>query len=314
MGTPAKWSLQCVDAGTQYCPCYLAESGHCFVCSLLAGAEFCDCRWSGDCSYMNFRHKNRVPAGREETVVEVKVQLLRPDLIDIRFRVGAEAAMHYSQPGAFLFIRPLSAPSSAAVPLSIVDVINDEIWLVAKCVGPKSKLLSSLARKAVVKGPFFSALSSSHLIKISRNQRVVLAAGGVGQSAIILAAKTLQRGGNIMKACIAPGAAGMIYTAAGLENCGAEVVEVASMRESGLDLIGEWLIHFEPTLVVCAGPDIFKDALWQLAAGRGLDLVHSQNINICCGEGLCGSCLSADFEQGRVPLCKAQYRIYEGRR
>lgn len=37
MEQAAEWSLFCVDAGSAYCPCYLAESGECIACSLLRG-------------------------------------------------------------------------------------------------------------------------------------------------------------------------------------------------------------------------------------------------------------------------------------
>ncbi|NFG18899.1 sulfide/dihydroorotate dehydrogenase-like FAD/NAD-binding protein, partial [Clostridium botulinum] len=42
----------CIDAGSEYCPCHLAETGDCILCSQLSGKKFCDCiNWKGVCIY-----------------------------------------------------------------------------------------------------------------------------------------------------------------------------------------------------------------------------------------------------------------------
>lgn len=44
----------CIDCGTENCPCYLAATGDCLVCSRLAGKDYCDCNWKGVCIYNEF--------------------------------------------------------------------------------------------------------------------------------------------------------------------------------------------------------------------------------------------------------------------
>lgn len=40
--------IDCIDAGTEFCPCHLAEEGECILCSQLHGKCFCDCvNWKG---------------------------------------------------------------------------------------------------------------------------------------------------------------------------------------------------------------------------------------------------------------------------
>mgnify|MGYP000921887947 CR=1 FL=1 len=47
-----KERMDCIDCGTEYCPCHLAESGECIMCSQLQGECFCDCvNWKGVCVY-----------------------------------------------------------------------------------------------------------------------------------------------------------------------------------------------------------------------------------------------------------------------
>lgn len=43
--------IDCIDAGTEFCPCHLAEEGECILCSQLHGKCFCDCvNWKGVCN------------------------------------------------------------------------------------------------------------------------------------------------------------------------------------------------------------------------------------------------------------------------
>ena len=43
-----KETIDCIDAGSEFCPCHLAESGECILCSQLQGSHFCDClNWKG---------------------------------------------------------------------------------------------------------------------------------------------------------------------------------------------------------------------------------------------------------------------------
>lgn len=44
-----KRPVECVDAGSAYCPCQLAELGQCIECSLLRGEDECRCHWAGSC-------------------------------------------------------------------------------------------------------------------------------------------------------------------------------------------------------------------------------------------------------------------------
>ena len=44
-----KRPVECVDAGSAYCPCQLAELGQCIECSLLRGEGECRCHWAGSC-------------------------------------------------------------------------------------------------------------------------------------------------------------------------------------------------------------------------------------------------------------------------
>ncbi len=48
-------TYDCIDAGTENCPCYLALTGDCLTCSRLQGKDYCDCMWKGVCIYNEFQ-------------------------------------------------------------------------------------------------------------------------------------------------------------------------------------------------------------------------------------------------------------------
>lgn len=311
MKYPAKWSLRCVDTGSEYCPCYLAESGNCLGCSLLAGQEFCDCNWSGTCSYLNYHFSQGNVVERCELTVAVDKIQLTAKLLELRFYLEPKWLPFFSHPGTFLFVRSVSTPNFAAVPISIVDATTDQVRLVVDCIGPKTCLLTHTDNQMIIRGPYYSGLSDSFILKNIRNANVILVAGGMGQSAVVLAAKTLLRGENRLWACLAPGSADVIYVEQTLKEYGVEVKKVTSMRQHGFKIIHNWFLELEPLLVVCAGSEKLQAAVWAMmqSVASKAEFVCSQNTVMCCGDGLCGSCLSTYFGQNRVPLCKAQYRF-----
>ncbi len=309
-----QWSLICVDAGSEYCPCHLAENGTCLACSLLSGEDFCDCRWSGSCSYLNYQFSQGVINKRSECTVLVNKKRLTPSLLDLRFRPKTSWLPKFAHAGTFLFLRPADAPYYAAVPISIVNITADEVWLVVNCIGPKSSLLMRTDSQVIIRGPYYGALTNSHVLKKTRDANVIMVAGGTGQSALVLAAKTLLRGGNRLWACLAPGSTDLIYVGQTLRKYGVEVNEVSSLRRYGAKIIMNQLTQLEPSLVICAGPEELQTTILTMlcSIGSKAEFVHTKNNVMCCGEGLCGSCLTNHFGQKRVPLCKAQYSFRGG--
>lgn len=312
MEKPPRWSIRCVDAGSEYCPCHLAESGNCIACSLLSGAEFCHCSWSGSCIYLNYYFSQGVIAERSEEIVAFEKNEIAPGLIEIYINLGLRWLQGLSQIGAFLFIRPKEAPNYAAVPVSIANVNGSRIRLVVQSTGPKTRLLSKAKGKIAIRGPYYSSLSDSYAIKRTRNSKILLVAGGVGQSALVLAAKALLRQENQLWACLAPGSAGLIYVSQDLEALGVTVEKVPSMRPYGITMIKDWLVQLQPSLIIVAGPEGLQTAVQEMIdnldnKGYQTKFVRTQNAVMCCGDGLCGSCLSNEFGQERIPLCKAQY-------
>ena len=57
----------CIDAGSENCPCLLAESGDCITCSRLQGKDCCDCNWRGVCIYNEYIQNGKKINNRRES-------------------------------------------------------------------------------------------------------------------------------------------------------------------------------------------------------------------------------------------------------
>ncbi|HHV56519.1 MAG TPA: hypothetical protein GXX50_01975 [Firmicutes bacterium] len=313
MEQAAEWSLFCVDAGSAYCPCYLAESGECIACSLLRGEDFCQCSWSGTCSYLNQRWARGAVKSRQEEEVEVTRTELAPNLFCLELMLQAEMARELVNPGAFLLLRALELPPQAWVPVSVVEARGEKVRVVVYVDGPKTRFLVKPASRLAVKGPFYNGVQGLAILKRVRDGLGLIIAGGVGQSTAASVAGQLLRGGNQVRACLAPGRAGLNYAADLLRALGVEVNEVSSLRREGLATLSQWLKE-EPEVVFSGGPDALHRGVARVLQEQGAaaPLVTSQNAVMCCGEGLCGSCVVLTAKRRRVPRCKAQYQS-EGR-
>jgi len=112
---------QCVDAGSDYCPCYLAEQNDCITCTQLQGKNYCDCNWRGVCIYNDFyflenkRKDTRIP--QEFPIVDSKII---DDIIILSIKVTKYMARVLKQPGSYIFVRSKHSEHFFDVPISIM--------------------------------------------------------------------------------------------------------------------------------------------------------------------------------------------------
>ncbi len=98
----------CIDAGSEYCPCHLAETGDCILCSQLSGKKFCDCiNWKGVCIYQEFMWNGKKAKEERETYLG---KILEKKNIENKTMVLTIALSHklcqqLVYPGSFVFLR-----------------------------------------------------------------------------------------------------------------------------------------------------------------------------------------------------------------
>ncbi|EGO63668.1 hypothetical protein [Acetonema longum] len=316
--------LRCVDIHTDHCPCLLAETNHCFMCSHLQGKEVCDCNWTGQCLlyekiWQSVKQKN---LRREvESAVHI-VRYIPPSTYLLDLRVDAIMGQQLSRLGSFVFIRALDDPEICSFPVGIMDISHDPdtdsdtLHVAIETVGPKSsRIFLKDQAKISVRGPYYNGIFGQPWIESMKHGKIFLLAGGIGQACSIMIVRTLIASGNDVTAVIAPGKVGALFVADRLKKMGCTVLTVSSMRDQGFGIVAEAAANREVDLVVSAGPDTMHHGLIDHLGEIGLTLpmAVTNNTKMCCGEGICGSCVQKTKDGQWVRTCKAQldYRQLE---
>ena len=152
----------CADVGTRNCPCPLAETGDCLVCSRLSGARECSCRWAGVCVYNEYmQNGSMVRTKRKARSTETLQRLWQgDDLLMLQLRVPRGFALEASRPGSFLFLKPPGAPEMTSVPVSVMaaDVEHESLWVILKIISAKTKALAACEEFLEMRGIYRSGL------------------------------------------------------------------------------------------------------------------------------------------------------------
>ena len=152
----------CADVGTRNCPCPLAETGDCLVCSRLSGARECSCRWAGVCVYNEYMQNGSiVRTRRKDRSTEILQRLWQgDDLLMLQLRVSRGFALEASRPGSFLFLKPPGAPEMTSVPVSVMaaDVEHESLWVILKIISAKTKALAVCEDFLEMRGIYRSGL------------------------------------------------------------------------------------------------------------------------------------------------------------
>lgn len=152
----------CADVGTRNCPCPLAETGDCLVCSRLSGARECSCRWAGVCVYNEYMQNGSMVRTKRKARSTGILQRLRQgdDLLMLQLRVPRGFALEASRPGSFLFLKPPGAPEMTSVPVSVMaaDVEHESLWVILKIISAKTKALAACEEFLEMRGIYRSGL------------------------------------------------------------------------------------------------------------------------------------------------------------
>lgn len=190
-------TYDCIDAGTENCPCYLALTGDCLTCSRLQGKDSCDCSWKGVCIYNEFKQGNgRVNNPRKEFVAGiVSKKFYLDDLAVFVLDVGKGFAIKAGSPGSYIFMRSRSDTSFYDIPISIMhaDVEKGQLHVAVKVISTKTKSLLEEEESFVLRGVYRNGIQGLHAVlpRGLKNARVLLVAKGIGLAPAILTAEAL---------------------------------------------------------------------------------------------------------------------------
>ncbi|HHY44093.1 MAG TPA: hypothetical protein GX512_00070 [Firmicutes bacterium] len=303
----------CFDAGSQYCPCELAELGQCVACSLLRGEEVCACGWSGLCIYSEFirsgkkgKPKRRTTAAR----VTKKRQIaqgakIRAFIFEVE--VPWELSAWCEAPGAFVLARPKGSPERFNVPISVMSTQENAMTLAVQVVGPKTTALERSCiegRQITLVGPFWSGLQGLEHFKTRSGGRVLIVAKGIAQACAVKMASYVTGRGGTVKALLGGGPLNSVFVEEDLARTGALVEVLPKAKDHNLARVSAELYGDRYDVLASAGADVQHRALRNLL--EGLDdppaFAWTSNLSMTCAEGICGACLTSGFRGCKAHL------------
>jgi NAD(P)H-flavin reductase len=325
-----KEALDCIDAGTEYCPCKLAEHGQCIICSQCQGKVFCDClNWKGVCIYQEFyNNSKKAKEGRRTYDCIIKdLTNYENNLIIIKFNAPHKLALDLAKPGSYIFIRT-DGNSYFDIPISIMnsDIENDIITIAIEIRGIKTtKLLNTKANEnIVIRGPYWNGVFGIKNILAQKEKKALVLARGIGLAPMIPVLKKLITQNNELQVIIDKSPFNVNFVKDILEYYKINASENMLFDQGKLSDYAKVIIRDALNdgvdYIHIAGADILTynviNYLNELNR-NDVSLSCCNNFKMCCGEGICGACTSR-FSGHRVKrFCKEQTdprNIFEGRR
>lgn len=326
-----KETIDCIDAGSEFCPCHLAESGECILCSQLQGNHFCDClNWKGVCIYQEFYDNgNKAKEQRKTYTCKVSEKILYPDdILLIKFEAPHKLVIDLARPGSFIFVRS-EENVYFDVPISILesDIETNIISIMIEVRGIKTKQLLNIKAggNITIRGPYWNGVFGLKNIGKQKNNETLVIARGIGMAPMMPVIEKLIENGNSVTLLLDKQPFKDIYVSEWLDKLNIvpqemNLIEKGQLSPEGKVAIKSIVKYNNISLIHIAGADIltysiidFLDSLER----QDIDLSCCNNFKMCCGEGVCGSC-TARFSGHRVKrFCKVQASprgIFEGRR
>lgn len=300
-----------------YCPCYLAATGDCVLCSQFQGRAFCDCQWCGVCVYQLDRPAGDPPQGRQERAGTVTVRReVTPDTLLLTMSTHRLPGEVWSSPGTFVFLKKSSYPQAFYAPVSLLEsqFIGDRLVLTAliETLGPKTRSIAA-ADHVDLRGPYWNGLFGRRSLDVAVGTRVLILARGSGQANALVIARHVAGSAGETTVVIDPARAGSPLFLGETRAAGARVLVgrldpplQEDAPDRGLN-IENLLREVSPGLVASCGADWLHHRVGQTMERIGLraPLVFTNNRALCCGEGVCGSCLLFTPDGEPVRTCKA---------
>lgn len=314
----------CIDSGTDYCPCSLGERGECIICSQLNDKVFCDClNWKGTCIYQEYINNNnkRKKARQFKTCSIVSKEYLRKDIFLLNIKVSNALSRELNNIGAFVFLKNSLEDDSYSTPISIMesDIFNHIIKVAIKIAGVKTKSLDGCRDKIMVKGPYWNGIQGIRFIKDIRDKDCLILARGCAAAPAVMAARKMIRNGNRIHVMLDRGRSLENFSKPYFRELGCNIEDV-HFYNNLKELDGNIMYTVEKTIkerqinvVLSAGEDEFHKKIIKYINGidKKINFATVNNSTMCCGEGICGSCQIKGVSNEKIKSCKQQYNPAE---
>ncbi|MGL4990246.1 MAG: sulfide/dihydroorotate dehydrogenase-like FAD/NAD-binding protein [Sarcina sp.] len=320
--------IECIDSGTEFCPCHLAQMNECILCSQLQGKCFCDCKnWKGTCIYQEFINNNSNPKKGRDTfsLPIISIDFPEDNLAKITLKAGHKLVMDLLNPGAFVFFKGDEKNIFFDFPISVAnaDPSNDTLTFYIEVHGPKTKKILNLKTNdnLLIRAPYFNGTFGLKNISLAKNSKVLLISRGIGIAPSFPVYKKLLAQNNDITVIndISPFKADY-FSEYNLDSIiYSNMIDKGELSKEIQDLLLKYISN-GITHIHCGGADILTYKLIDfLESINRLDITLSccNNAKMCCGEGMCGSCTVRFAGHNVKRLCKVQtdpINIFKGRR
>lgn len=309
--------LECIDSGSEYCPCYLAETGDCMTCSLLQGEETCNCNWRGICIYNEYvmnRNKSKEKRKNQDAEV-VTIEKINDHAYILKIKTTKTLARQLKEPGAYIFLRGKNLPEYFNAPMSIMDVDEDRgyIYVGYQVLGTKTEQIESNIKQLTLRGPYWNGLYGMRNLKKTKGKNCLVVARGIAQAPAILVLKKLVKNENNVTFIVDKGAIKKVFVKDIIDKLNINIIEEDVNSDKGKKLIENVLKNKNIDLVYSGGSDLLHKSIVDIVDKLNINpyIVITNNNEICCGEGVCGGCTIRLANGVRVKTCKTQLEARE---
>ncbi len=301
----------CIDCGTENCPCYLALTGDCLVCSRLSGKDCCDCDWKGVCVYNEFiQGGKRVNNIRNEFEAQVKEKKKYEEGTEVLvLEVGRGFALKCSWPGSYVFLRCREDESFYSIPISVLksDIRGGKIHLAVKELSAKSKRILT-ADTLVVRGVYRNGILGIKDIigtrgRVDTARKIMIVTKGIGfaPAALLIAWIGGRTQSDIF---IDKDKIDEKLIEEYLPECLNGKVSYIDLRREfeykKTERVSEIYREGGHNTLVVLTSDYYLSEI-----GKVLKIdAKSNNYRLCCGEGICGACSYTDDFGRTFKMCK----------
>jgi dihydroorotate dehydrogenase electron transfer subunit len=315
----------------QACPCHLAETGDCILCSQLAGKSFCDCgNFNGVCIYQDFA-SNNYKAKDSRKYYNCKIlrkDKLEDNIVIFKLEVTDKLASELVHPGSFVFVRRADTEIRFDTPISIMDTDtrNNTITIAIELKGVKTKALDFLkeGEDMLVKAPFWNGILGLKNIFTIKNSKCLIVARGIGQAPMIPPLKHLHSNNNEIIVVLDNSPYKNSFVSGYLDKYASKVIQCNTIKNGRITeefntILNSLIRDNTISLVHCDAADILNYELMKALEDIDKDIKFTccNNAKMSCGEGVCGCCTRKNNDRKLRRLCKMQTEpkyVLEGRR
>ena len=308
---------RCIDAGREGCPCVLAQSGNCLVCSRLGGGSCDDCCWQGTCIYTLYEQsRRRVVLERQARALEIEeVRHYGPNFKVFVLKADKGYCQKAQSAGAYVFVKRPEDHDWFGAPISILKSEPDRelLHLAISACGPKTSRILEETKKLSVRGIYYNALAGHGNLLADPEETFIFAKG----VAIAPLRNYLDGGSRYrqyfqnLQAYIDLDKISMDFLKDYFGDLMAEAIQIRDFAKEGLCSL-EQLDYLEmqaqtrARINVMALTSPYYAGHIQRAVGENKTILRPNEGNMCCGEGICGACTEVDQRGRTVHRCKAK--------